>query len=94
MIQIAAPSTTTPATPPAIRACSTRLRRAASRRAAIWRSRRALAAARCRALQDVRIGRWLSVESCSMFAEGEPLTCDRECLRLMNLGRRLPSAAA
>jgi hypothetical protein len=48
----------------------------------------------CRASQDVRIGQWLRVESCSAFRDDEPLTCDRECLRQMNLGRRLPAPAA
>ena len=47
----------------------------------------------CRALQEVRIGQWLKVESCSVFPYRQP-TCDRECLRLLNLGQRLPAAAA
>lgn len=48
----------------------------------------------CRILQDVRIGQWIRVESCSAFPAPEELKCDRECIRLMNLGNRLPSAAA
>src|SRR5690242_1598551 len=48
MTQITAPRTTAAATPAPIRACRTRLRRAASARAAISRSSRARAAARWR----------------------------------------------
>jgi len=48
----------------------------------------------CRILQDVRIGQWIRVESCSAFPAPQQLTCDRECIRLLNLGNRLPSPAA
>ena len=48
----------------------------------------------CRVVQDVRIGQWVRVESCSAFADPRQLTCDRECLRLTNLGLPLRSARA
>ena len=47
----------------------------------------------CRIVQDVRLGRWTSVESCSVFGDSGELLCDQECVRLLNLGRRLSSAA-
>ena len=40
----------------------------------------------CRLVQELRIGRWVGVEKCSAF-ESEALTCDQECVRLMNLGK-------
>lgn len=44
----------------------------------------------CRVLQDVRIGRWLGVESCSAFGDPEELSCEQECVRRMNLGTLVP----
>jgi hypothetical protein len=48
----------------------------------------------CRVVQNVRIGQWLRVESCSAFADPQQLTCDRECLRQANLGLPLRAARA
>ena len=44
-----------------------------------------------RVVQDVRTGRWTRLRSCSSFAEPTAVTCDRECVRLMNLGLRRPT---
>jgi len=48
----------------------------------------------CRIQQDVRIGRWLGVQSCSAFGDPEELSCGQECVRLMNLGIRLSAPAS
>jgi hypothetical protein len=45
----------------------------------------------CRIVQDVRTGRWTHVRSCSSFADPTAVSCDRECVRLMNLGLRQPT---
>jgi hypothetical protein len=40
----------------------------------------------CRIVQDLRTGQWKRLNACSAFADQEDNTCDRECLRLANLG--------
>ena len=39
---------------------------------------------------NVRNGQWTRVAACSAFAEPEEVDCDRECLRQLNLGSRVP----
>jgi rRNA processing protein Krr1/Pno1 len=46
----------------------------------------------CRIHQNIRTGQWLRVETCSHFGDPEEVTCGQECIRLMNLGFRLPDA--
>ncbi|HET7293429.1 MAG TPA: hypothetical protein VFM88_13470 [Vicinamibacteria bacterium] len=41
----------------------------------------------CRIVQDVRTGQWKELVACSAFADPDRNTCDRECVRLANLGR-------
>ena len=48
----------------------------------------------CRISQDIRTGQWIRVEHCSAFPDPEKLSCDQECIRVMNLGVRLPEARA
>jgi len=43
----------------------------------------------CTMLHDELQGRWTEVRSCSAFADPRKVTCDQECRRLLNLGRRL-----
>jgi hypothetical protein len=38
----------------------------------------------CRLVQDVRLGRWISVESCSAFGPLTRALCRQECLGLRN----------
>jgi hypothetical protein len=40
----------------------------------------------CRIVQDLRTGQWKQLNACSAFADPEDNTCDRECVRLANLG--------
>jgi hypothetical protein len=44
----------------------------------------------CRLVKDVRIGQFRDVASCSAFAEPEKVTCERACLRPLNLGMERP----
>ncbi len=38
----------------------------------------------CQVVQDVRLGRWIEVESCSAFGPLTRALCRQECLRLLN----------
>ncbi len=41
----------------------------------------------CRMVQDVRTGQWKELVTCSAFSDPERNSCDRECVRLANLGQ-------
>jgi len=47
------------------------------------------AAAECELVQDVRIGQWRDLRSCSLQREGGAVACDWDCVRLLNRGFRL-----
>jgi hypothetical protein len=48
----------------------------------------------CRLVKDVRIGQFRDVASCSAFANPRNVTCERDCLRLLNLGTARPTLRA
>ncbi len=41
----------------------------------------------CRMVQEIRTGQWKELATCSAFADPELISCDRECVRLANLGQ-------
>jgi hypothetical protein len=44
----------------------------------------------CRIPQSIRTGRWGRVRTCTAFADPVKVTCEQECVRLMNLGLSQP----
>lgn len=45
--------------------------------------------AQCELLQDVRIGQWRELRSCSLQREAGAVPCEADCVRRLNLGLRL-----
>jgi hypothetical protein len=45
--------------------------------------------AECDLAQDVRIGQWREVRSCSLLRDAGAAPCEWDCLRRLNLGLRL-----
>jgi hypothetical protein len=41
-------------------------------------------------VQDIRIGQWKQVRTCSAFAVPDQIRCNEECRGLMNLGLLMP----
>jgi hypothetical protein len=42
-------------------------------------------AAQCVLVRDVRTGRWIGVERCSLLPDPDAPSCDKACLRLLEL---------